>query len=153
MQLRALDPADLPLVVGGWGDAVARRGELVPVAGLPGFVAIEGTEVVGVVTYAVRDDGCEVVTLEALRPRAGVGAALVEAVAATARAAGCARLWLVTTNDNEGALAFYARTGFTVVAERPGAVDEARRTVKPSIPGTGHGGVPIRDEIELARPL
>ena len=153
MQLRALVPADLPLVVGGWGDAVARRGELVPVAGLPGFAVLTDDEVVGVVTYATRDDGCEVVTLEAFRPRAGVGRRLVEAVADAARVAGCDRVWLVTTNDNRGALAFYAALGFTVVAERPGAVDEARRTIKPSIPETGHDGVPIRDEIELARPL
>lgn len=153
MEIRALGPADAPLVVAGWGEAVARRGELVAVAGLPGFAAVDGDEVVGVVTYAKRSDGCEVVTLEAFRPRTGVGRRLIEAVADAARASGCERLWLVTTNDNLGALAFYAALGFAVTAERPGAVDEARRTIKPSIPETDHDGIPIRDEIELARPL
>ena len=33
--------------------------------------------------------------------------------------------------------------------QRPGAVDESRRTLKPEIPSTGDGDIPIRDEIEL----
>ena len=69
-----------------------------------------------------------------------------------ARDAGCARLWLITTNDNEDALAFYRARGFTVTAIHRGAVDAAR-VLKPSIPLTDPRGVPIRDEIELARDL
>lgn len=153
MELRPLGPADAARVVAGWDEAVARRGELVPVAGLPGFAAVDGAEVLGVVTYATRADGCEIVTLEVRRRRCGVGRALVDAVAPVARESDCTHLWLVTTNDNTEARAFYAAIGFSVVAVRPGAVDEARRTIKPSIPRTGHGGIPIRDEIELHRPL
>jgi ribosomal protein S18 acetylase RimI-like enzyme len=153
VQLRPLCPADEVEVVAGWGDVVARRGELIAVTGLAGFAAVDGDAVLGVVTYSNRSDGCEIVTLEAYRRRCGVGRALVDAVATVARDAGCARLWLVTTNDNTDAQAFYRATGFSVVAVRRGAVDAARRTLKPSIPVTGHGGVAIRDEIELHRPL
>jgi ribosomal protein S18 acetylase RimI-like enzyme len=153
VEVRPIGPDDAPLVAARWGDAVARRGELVPLADLAGFAAVEGDEVVGVVTWAVRDDGGEVVTLEAFRPRGGVGRRLLAAVAEAARLAGADRLWLVTTDDNRGALAFCGALGFTVAAVRPGAVDTARRTLKPSIPEVGHDGVAIHDEIELHRPL
>ena len=66
-----------------------------------------------------------------------------------ARAAGCARLWLVTTNDNLDALGFYQRRGLRLSRSAPGAVDDARRTLKPEIPETGDGDIPIRDELEL----
>ena len=66
-----------------------------------------------------------------------------------ARDAGCTRLWLVTTNDNVDALRFYQRRGFRLRALRPGAVDEARRELKPEIPEIGDHGIPLRDELEL----
>jgi RimJ/RimL family protein N-acetyltransferase len=65
-----------------------------------------------------------------------------------AQAAGCGRLWLTTTNDNVAAIAFYERRGWTRCATRKGAMVEARK-LKPELPELGHGGVPIRDEIEF----
>jgi ribosomal protein S18 acetylase RimI-like enzyme len=79
----------------------------------------------------------------------GVGTALLAAANAAAYAAGCSTLWLVTTNDNLDALRFYQRRGFRVRAVRPGAVDDARATLKPEISSTGAYGIPLRDEIEL----
>ena len=90
----------------------------------------------------------EVVTLDSLRPGRGIGTALIEAVKSAASAAGCRRLWLITTNDNLHALGFYQKRGFRLVAVHPGAVDAARR-LKPEIPLNGNDGIPIRDEIEL----
>jgi pimeloyl-ACP methyl ester carboxylesterase len=58
-------------------------------------------------------------------------------------------IWVVTTNDNTDALRFYQRVGFRLREARVGAVDEARRTLKPSIPRAGRHGIPLRDEIEL----
>jgi ribosomal protein S18 acetylase RimI-like enzyme len=148
------------------------------VAELPGFVAEMDGEVVGLVTFhnagdaiagdaiagdaiagdaiagdtiagdTIADDACEIVTLNSLRPGQGIGTALIEAVKAAASAAGCLRLWLITTNDNLHALGFYQKRGFRLVAVYPGAVDAARR-LKPEIPLVGNGGIPIRDEIEL----
>jgi hypothetical protein len=82
----------------------------------------------------------------------GVGSALVEAVADAARATGCTRLWLITTNDNERAQGWYRRRGFVLVAIREGAVERSR-TLKPEIPLVGAGGIPIRDELEFERSL
>jgi ribosomal protein S18 acetylase RimI-like enzyme len=65
-----------------------------------------------------------------------------------ATAAGCRRLWLITTNDNLDALRFYQRRGFELVAVHRDFREVARR-LKPSIPLEGNFGIPIRDEIEL----
>ena len=67
-------------------------------------------------------------------------------------AAGCRRLWLITTNDNLAALRFYQRRGFELVAVHRRAVAAARR-LKPEIPLVGAHGIPIRDEIELEMAL
>jgi ribosomal protein S18 acetylase RimI-like enzyme len=64
---------------------------------------------------------------------------------------GAQRLWLVTTNDNLDALRFYQRRGFRISEVRPGASDEARRTLKPSMSEVGNFGIPIRDEIVVER--
>ena len=47
-----------------------------------------------------------------------------------------------------GAIAFYERRGFRVVAIHGGAVDRSR-LIKPEIALTNERGVPIRDEVEL----
>jgi ribosomal protein S18 acetylase RimI-like enzyme len=126
-----------------------RRGERIDALALPGWVAERDGRPVGLLTGAERDDGWELALLAATERRGGVGSALVTALVDEARAAGAARVWLVTTNDNLGALAFYQRLGFRLSALRPGAVDAARATLKPEIPATGEDDLPIRDELEL----
>ena len=81
-------------------------------------------------------------------PRVGAGTALIEAVAGAARAAGCARLWLITTNDNLRALRFYQRRGFRLAALHRDALARSRE-LKPSIAEIGLDGIPLRDELEL----
>ena len=133
-----------------WGDAVvARRGELVDPMVLPGFVAVVEGDRAGLVTYAVRGDECEVVTIRSLREGIGAGRALLDAVRDAAVAAGCRRLWLVTTNDNLRALEIYQRWGMTIAAFHRDAVTEARKHLKPSIPERSSNGIPIRHELEL----
>ena len=125
--------------------AAGRRHEL---RQLPALLALIDGEPVGVATYLVEGDQCELVTLDALAQRRGVGSALLEAVASLARESGCQRLWLITTNDNLDALRFYQRRGLRLVAVRRDAVAQAR-ILKPEIPATGADGIPIVDEIEL----
>jgi ribosomal protein S18 acetylase RimI-like enzyme len=132
-----------------WGAlTVVSRGRLHRPSELPGFVATEADEPVGLLTYSIEGDACEIVTIDSLREGKGVGTALVEAVTDAARQKGCRRLWLITTNDNVPALGFYERRGFALVAIHRDAVDESRK-LKPEIPLLGLGGVPIRDELEL----
>ncbi len=137
-----------------WGsERVAVHGTLFEPLELPGFVAELDGEAVGLATYAIDGDACEIVTIDAVREGIGVGTALVDAVATAARAAGCARLRLITTNDNAHAQGWYARRGFRLVAVHAGAVDRARAELKPEIPLTDDRGEPIRDELEFERRL
>ena len=121
-------------------------------AELPAFAAFEGDECVGLVTYEIDGDACEVVTIDALREGVGVGTTLLSVVVEAARAAGCARVRLLTTNNNLRALAFYQKRGFRLVGLRPGAIDE-ERALKPTIPAFDASRLPIRDELDLELPL
>jgi GNAT superfamily N-acetyltransferase len=103
----------------------------------------------GLLTYAIDGDRCEVLTLHAAEQWRGAGTALIEEVERVAVAAGCRELWLITTNDNVDALRFYQRKGFRLAALHPGAVDRSRGSLKPEIPEIGDYGIPLRDELEL----
>lgn len=124
------------------------RGGVWKPAELPGFGAFDGDRCVGLVTYELDGDACEIVTIDALEEGQGIGTALLEAVVAAAREAGCVRVQLLTTNNNLRALAFYQKRGFRLVALVPGAIDE-ERSLKPSIPLVDSAGLPIRDELHL----
>lgn len=119
---------------------------------LPGFVALRAGEPVGHVTYAIAGDECEVVTLSATIESAGIGTALLAAAAEQARASGCRRAFLTTSNDNLRALAFYQKRGWRLVAVLRGAVDRCRERQK-DVPLIGLNGIPLHDEIELELPL
>lgn len=134
------------------GEVLVSRGVAHPLSELSLLVAVDGDSVVGVATYLVGCGECELVTLNAYEASRGVGGALLEAAAREARAAGCRRLWLTTTNDNLTAQRFYERRGLRLVATHGGAVDEARR-LKPSIPLVGEHGIEIHDELEYELPL
>lgn len=154
---RSLGPADAEwvrdLVVRNWGASFfISRGRFHEAADLEGVVAEQSGSRVGLALYNVEGDECELVSLDSLVEGVGVGSSLVSAVAGRARAAGCRRLWLITTNDNLRALRFYQHRGFHLVALYPGAVTESRR-LKPSIPLLGYDDIPIRDEIGLAMTL
>jgi ribosomal protein S18 acetylase RimI-like enzyme len=137
------------LLLERWGDEiVVGHGRTWHPAELDGFVAQDddGSRV-GILTFDVDDGVLEVVTIDALRLRQGIGTALMLAAIERAHAAAL-RVRVMTTNDNEPAIAFYERLGFVVAEVRPGAVDEARAR-KPSIPATGVRGRPITDEVLL----
>lgn len=136
------------------GDTVVGRGQTWTPGELPALVAVdEDGERVGIATYTVEGDIAELTTLNALKPGIGAGRRLVEGVAAAARAAGATRLRVMTTNDNTRAIRLYQRAGFRLAELRPGGVDRARETLKPTIPLVGDDGIPIRDEIDLVLDL
>jgi ribosomal protein S18 acetylase RimI-like enzyme len=115
---------------------------------LEGFVMEDGEKWVGLITFLVKDDECEVTSLDSLREGKGIGTQLLEKSIESARAKKCKRLFLITTNDNLHALGFYQKRGFQIVTVYRGAVNESRKR-KPSIPLVGMDGIPLRDEIEL----
>lgn len=132
-----------------WGTPlIISRGKSNDASKLPGFVAfVNGTQV-GLVTYRIEGQECELVTLDSWQEKIGVGTILVEAVKEEAQKVGCSRLWLITTNDNLHALKFYQKRGFHLIAVHPNAIAESRE-IKPTIPEIGMYGIPLRDEVEL----
>jgi GNAT superfamily N-acetyltransferase len=151
--VRALAEADQSWKVStlerGWGSTnVARLGQLIDAAALPGFVAADGDERVGLLTFVQRQDELEVVTIQSLRPGRGVGRSLMDGARDHALRHAATRIWLITTNDNVRALAFYQRWGMDLHRLVRNGVDVSR-LVKPSIPARGHDGIPLRHELEL----
>jgi GNAT superfamily N-acetyltransferase len=125
---------------------IVTRGRVHCANKLPGFAAIQNGRPIGLVTYRIEGYECEIVTMNSLTERLGVGTALLNAVETVA--AKCRRLWLVTTNDNTYALRFYQKRGFRIVAVHCNALERSRE-LKPEIPLYGVDGIRIRDEIEL----
>lgn len=128
------------------------KGETVHINELSSVIAWQQGDRVGAATYRLTHGGCELVSINALEGSRGTGTALLQAVEAKAAAAGCSRLWLITTNDNLTALGFYQKRGYRLCALYPGAVDIARKT-KLTIPLVSDDGIPIRDELELEKLL
>lgn len=151
--IRPLLPQDAawvrPRLIERWGgERIVVHGQVFWPAQLPGLVALEAEQSLGLLTYSITGQACEIVTLDSWQEGIGVGTALLEAVRRVAGAAGCRRLLLLTTNDNTAALRFYQKRGFVLAALHVNAVSRAR-ALKPEIPLLGRDGIPIRDEIEL----
>jgi GNAT superfamily N-acetyltransferase len=154
IQIRRITEHDLPRLrqiwKKNWGDEfMVIRGVVYHPDNLEGFIAYNGPDCVGEITYAVNNDECEIVTLDSEREGQGLGTKLINAVVEEARKQNCRRVFLITTNDNLNALGFYQKRGFELVKINRGAVNEARK-IKPSIPSIGMNNIPLRDEIELA---
>jgi len=153
IKIRPVDATDVEwvrqLLAQHWGSAkIISRGEVHLADRLPGFLALMSDRRVGLVTYRIDDDGCEIVTLNSLVEGTGEGTAMLSAVRTVAVSSKCRRVWLITTNDNLEALRFYQRKGFSLVALHRNALDVSRK-LKPEIPLTGRDGIPLRDELEL----
>ncbi len=134
------------------GDFVLSRSEVHDPHRLPGFIAKDGQERVGLVTYHIVGDACEVVTIDALCQFVGVGTMLLEKVERTAREAGCAKIWTITTNDRLDAQRFFQKRGFRLSDVRLDSMTKIR-LLKPSVPLVGDYGIAVRDELEFEKSL
>ena len=128
---------------------IVSRGELYDASSSSALLCLDGERVVGLVTYEPGDAAWQILTLNAFERRRGIGSGLLNAVVDEAASRGARRVWLVTSNDNLDALRFYQRRGMRLAAVHAGALDEARRLLKPSLPEVGDYGIAVRDEIEL----
>jgi ribosomal protein S18 acetylase RimI-like enzyme len=155
MELRTIDPQDMAwlreVVRNRWGSTtIVTRGIVYQADSLPGFIVTGSEGRLGVITYAIRGRICEIVTLNALAKRQGIGSALLAGVIAAARNAGCSHIAVVTTNDNIDALAFYQKRGFAITAFHKDVVRNAA-WLDGETPILGESGIPVRDEIHLER--
>ena len=148
--IRPLTPDDISQLRHFWiehwgGEQMFMHGEVVSYHQVEGYVYDDW---LGLLTYILRGDECEITSLNSLQEGRGIGAALIDKAIQEAKERNCRRVCLITTNDNLQALGFYQKRGFELVAVHRGAVDESRKR-KPSIPRIGANNIPLRDEIEL----
>lgn len=153
IQVRPVSPEDQTWVFDflreHWGSTeIVSRGHIHRANELPGFMAIQGENRLGLLTYRIENEECEIVTINSLAQGLGIGTELLKAVIQVAVKAKCERLWAVVTNDNLDALRFFQTRGFVLAALHRNAVEQARE-FKPNIPAYGMDSIPIRDEIEV----
>jgi ribosomal protein S18 acetylase RimI-like enzyme len=153
LTLRRLTQEDLPRLRQFWidhwgGEEMITRGRIHRPEQLDGFIVAGGEEWLGLLTFVLEGNECEITSLDSLREGQGIGSKLIDRAIEEARTRGCKRLFLITTNDNLNALGFYQKRGFEIAAVYRGAVNASRK-IKPGIPLVGHNNIPLRDEIEL----
>ena len=140
------------LVIDSWGSVMIwSKGKLHSARELPGFTAMQGSELKGLITYCIENGECEIVSLDSQVENQGLGTQLIEKVIDEAKKQHCRRVWLITTNANTRAIRFYQRRGFNLAAVRLNAMDEARK-IKPQIP-LMEDGIPIAHEFEFEKLL
>ncbi len=132
-----------------WGsDIIVSRGQIHHTSQLDGLIATIDDKTAGLLAYAFANNECQIVSMNSLIEGKGVGAKLIDAILKVAAVKNCKRVWLITTNDNTGALRFYQTQGFVLSALYPNAIEKSR-VIKPEIALVGKHDIPIRDEIEL----
>ncbi len=152
MAVRALEEADRAwarrLIADTWGvPVVSPSGVYDDPAALDGFVAEDNGDRVGLLLHRIHEGRCEVVALVVREEGHGHGRALMEAAREVSRDEGCDHLWLITTDDNPRALAFYKSLGMTEARRHLDFVDVVRKS-KPG--STGYRAASeFRDAIEL----
>ncbi|MFX1358451.1 MAG: GNAT family N-acetyltransferase [Promethearchaeota archaeon] len=131
---------------------VITRGNVHNTEELPGLIAVQNNMRLGLLIYNIKDFDCEIVSLNSLVKRKGIGSALIQRVIKIATKRSCKRIWVITTNDNTEALRFYQMRGFKIKAVYIDAVKKSRQ-LKPELPLLGIDNIEIRDEIELEKEL
>lgn len=157
IQIREIDDTTRSQVVrfikDNWGSGImVVKGRVHNMEELPGFIAIENNHILGIITYNIESNQCEIVSLDSFKENNGIGSMLIERVIKNAQGEKCNRVWLITTNDNTKAMRFYQKRGFTMKDIYVNAVKESRK-IKPEIPMFGNNGISILHEIEFEKEL
>ncbi len=141
------------LLLESWGsERMLLQGHTYYPIDLPGFIAEMNGQRIGLLTYSIDGKSCEIISLNSLQPRLGIGTQLLDALKQAAKKNGCTELKLRTTNDNTDALRFYQKYGFHLHALYKDAVTQDR-LLKPEIPLTAENGILIEDYLLLKMSL
>ena len=127
---------------------MAVHGEIIDLGTADGLYTENAGEITGLITFRIIGSELEILSLDSIYERQGVGTALVDRVIGYSKNNKIKRIKVITTNDDLNAVGFYQKRGFDMAALYRNAADEARK-LKPEIPLIGMGGIPIRHEIEL----
>jgi N-acetylglutamate synthase-like GNAT family acetyltransferase len=141
------------LIKEGWSSSrIVTRGRSYDIENLPGFIAVYENKKVGLLTYNIKNQECEIITLNSLIENIGIGTYLLRSLESFMQSKKVKRIWVITTNDNLDALRFYQKKGFRIKAIYIDAIKDSRK-LKPEIPILGFYDIEIRDEIELEKKL
>lgn len=135
-----------------YSTVIVIRGKIVDMTTVDGIVVYELNSIIGLLTYEITNDECEVLSLDSKHENQGIGTELIRRVIEIAKNQGCIKIKLITTNDNINAIKFYQKRGFDMVRLYYNALDISRR-LKPSIPMVGEYGIPLMHEIEFEMKL
>lgn len=157
MKFRKLTPDDrnsvADFVTRHWGkEYIVVHKEIYYPAHFEGYLAEENNKTIGLITYLIKNECCEIISLNSIIEHKGIGRSLLKLVVDEAFQNKCKNVWLITTNDNIRAIEFYQKYGFRLTKVYPYAVDESRK-IKPEIPLIADNGNPIRDELEFVLEL
>jgi N-acetylglutamate synthase-like GNAT family acetyltransferase len=137
------------LIKQSWrSDIIVSSGNKYKVEDLEGILTYENRKIIGLGLYYIKNRECEIVLLEALIQKQGIGTKIIEKIKEIAKLNKCKQIWLITSNDNIDAIKFYQRRGFCISNFYKNAMEESRK-LKPEIPLIGEYEIPIRDEIEF----
>jgi len=125
-------------------------GEVIDIDSMPALVAIRHRDPAGALAYRLLDDSLHVVALatDPMWQRSGVGGHLIAEAELLARRLGLSRVAVATTNDNLPALHFYQRRGYRLTDLVVDSVIAHTHQEQ-----AGFGGIPVRDEIRIAKPI
>jgi len=154
------DEGDAPdidiLLVSHWGSTkVVSRGKVIDATQIPRIVARDSHgKLVGLLTYRIdlENHDCELVSINSEIEGNGIGTKLINLLEAEAKAERCKRIWLITTNDNPEAAAFYVKRGYRLTKVHRNALKKSRE-LKPQIPQVGKHGIPLLDEWEFEKQI
>jgi len=137
-----------------WGSIkVVSRGKVTDATLIPRIV-VRGSNnsLVGLATYLIdrETQNCELVSINSDIEGFGIGTKLIGMVEADAKENGCKRIWLITTNDNPEAAAFYVKRGYRLTKVHLNILEKSRE-LKPQIPKVGKHGIPLLDEWEFEK--
>lgn len=153
MEIRPIDQADRKeinaFILRHWFTMeMVVHGESIDLSDADGWFASEKGKIVGLITYRFIGSRMEILSLDSLKEKNGIGTLLLDEAVREAKSVGCTGAFLTTTNDNLNALRFYQKRGFDLTRLCRNAVEKARK-MKPEIPLTGMDGIPLKHEIEL----
>ena len=75
------------------------QGEKINLGNADGFYASEDNRIVGLITYRIANNEMEIMSLDSLNEKKGIGTSLLDKAIQTAKDVGCLRIMLITTND------------------------------------------------------
>ena len=124
------------------------RGKVIDMTTVDGIFVLDDETIIGLITYMIRNETLEILSLDSLREKQGLGTMLIKTVVQEAEKSGCKRIVVITTNDNINAIRFYQKRGFDMVHLYHNALDISRK-LKPEIPLIGENSIPLQHEIEF----